>query len=55
MSYRMIQPLARERLYLSSDVGVRKSKLMTKFPTWDYSEIVTDDAWWFTSGGGEAG
>ena len=46
---RIICPLARERLYLSSDVGECKSTLASRFPTWDFSAIPNDDPWWFTA------
>jgi glucosyl-3-phosphoglycerate phosphatase len=45
---RMVLPLARERLYLSSDVGVRRSTLQTRYPKWDFSAIPNDDPWWYT-------
>ena len=46
---RIVLPLARERLYLSSDVGVSKSILVEKFSSWNYAEIRDDDEpWWFT-------
>ena len=49
---RVICPLARERLYLSSDVGVCKSTQMSRFPSWDFSEIPNDDPWWFSTNDG---
>ena len=45
---RVVCPLARERLYLSSDVGECKTVLMDRFPAWDFSQIPNDDPWWFT-------
>jgi glucosyl-3-phosphoglycerate phosphatase len=48
---RVVCPLLRERLYLSSDVGVRRSTLTPRFPTWDLSELGTnDEPWWYVPG-----
>ena len=44
---RVVQSDARERLYLSSDVGSMKNELVVAFPQWDYSSL-SDYAWWFT-------
>jgi hypothetical protein len=45
---RLVEPLARERLYLSSDQGVKKSELLLNFPDWNYSNIIDDAPWWFS-------
>jgi hypothetical protein len=48
ISANLVLPLARERLYLSSDQGVRKSELLLNFPDWNYSNIIDDSPWWYT-------
>jgi broad specificity phosphatase PhoE len=46
---RICQPLLRERLYLSSEVGRPKSELKSDFQNWDLSALPDDDsAWWYT-------
>ena len=48
---RVVCPLLRERLYLSSDVGVMRSTLTSRFPRCDFSELGTGDApWWYVPG-----
>mmetsp|Transcript_2229 Transcript_2229/g.2345 ORF Transcript_2229/g.2345 Transcript_2229/m.2345 type:complete len:248 (+) Transcript_2229:30-773(+) len=44
----LVLPLARERLYLSSDQGIKKSELLLNFPDWNYSNIINDTPWWYT-------
>jgi broad specificity phosphatase PhoE len=42
---RVIEKLARERLYLSSDAGSTPDALQTRFPLYDFSSLET--IWWF--------
>ena len=45
---RLAQPLLRERLYLSSDVGKARSILQQRHASWDFSLLPCDDApWWY--------
>jgi broad specificity phosphatase PhoE len=45
-------PLARERLFLSSDVGRNPAALADEFPRWRESLLAMEDEWWLE--GGEA-
>ena len=50
----IVQPLATERVYTSSDTGRTKSQLQQAFPQQelDWSLLPEDDdAWWYTGGG----
>lgn len=42
---RVIEKLARERLYLSSDAGTTPDLLQAKFPQYDFSAL--ERIWWF--------
>mmetsp|Transcript_31229 Transcript_31229/g.68864 ORF Transcript_31229/g.68864 Transcript_31229/m.68864 type:complete len:285 (-) Transcript_31229:977-1831(-) len=44
---RISQPLLRERVYLSSEVGRPKSVLEREYPQWDLSAL-PDTPWWYT-------
>ena len=44
---RLVLPLARERLYLSSDVGRHKAELAKDFPAWNYELLEDNQAWWY--------
>ncbi len=45
---RIVHPLLRERLYMSSDVGRVKSELMKEFPQWQFDFVPNDDVpWWY--------
>ena len=43
---RIVHPLVRERLFMTSDVGRLKHILEEEYPGWDFSELPTDE-WWF--------
>jgi broad specificity phosphatase PhoE len=46
---RIVTPYASERLYLSSDVGQPKAELISRYTTWDFSEISDEmKPWWYT-------
>lgn len=51
-------PLARERLFLSSDVGRPGAELAAEFPRWRESLLALEDGWWLhdrsTSDGGSS-
>jgi broad specificity phosphatase PhoE len=44
---KVINPLASERVYLSSDIGKFKEELENEFPQWDYSLLPSNRVWWF--------
>eukprot|EP00898_Chlorokybus_atmophyticus_P005318 jgi/Chlat1/5788/Chrsp387S05509 len=44
----VVLPLARERLYMSSDVGRSPSKLAAEFPELDFSGL--PEMWWYVEG-----
>ncbi|BDA41491.1 probable phosphatase SPAC5H10.03 [Coccomyxa sp. Obi] len=44
---RIMHPLARERLYLSSDVGLPRTELLTAWPHYS-TEHVDEEIWWYT-------
>ena len=44
---RIVHPLLRERLYLSSEVGRCSSELKDEFPDWDLTEIPPGKPWWY--------
>ena len=46
---RIVCPLLRERLYLSSDVGVTRDVLKERHPVWDFSAILDNEPWWYTT------
>jgi len=47
---KVAEPLLRERLYLSSDVGKPRSELERQFPKWKFDHLSPDDKpWWYTS------
>ncbi|GBG74227.1 hypothetical protein CBR_g17939 [Chara braunii] len=48
---RVICPLARERVFYSSDVGRSPSVLSQEFPYLDFTEL--DEIWWHTDGSGD--
>ena len=43
---RIVHPLARERLYLSSDVGRTKTELQQDYPNWNY-DYLEETNWWY--------
>ena len=43
---RIVHPLARERLYLSSDVGRPKLELQRDYSNWNY-DCLEDNEWWY--------
>jgi broad specificity phosphatase PhoE len=45
-------PLARERLFLSSDVGRPGAELAAEFPRWRDSLLALEDEWWLHSRSG---
>lgn len=48
---RVALPAAREWLFLSSDVGRYKAEMSKEFPSWDFSLLEDNTAWWYTSSG----
>ena len=44
---KIAQPLAREWLFLSSDVGRTRAVLEKEFPRWNFDELPETD-WWYT-------
>lgn len=45
---RIVHPLLRERLYMSSDVGRKKQDLMKDFPEWQFDYLPNDNRpWWY--------
>jgi len=44
---RIIHPLLRERMYLSSEVGKLRNELQTNFNRWDFTLLPEDDPWWY--------
>ena len=46
---RIALPEAREWLFLSSDVGRYKAEMSKEFPSWDFSLLDDDKAWWYTN------
>lgn len=47
-------PLARERLFLSSDVGRPGAELSEEFPRWRDSLLALEDEWWLHRRGGSS-
>lgn len=43
---KIVHPLARERLYLSSDVGRSKTELQKDYSNWNY-DFLDDTNWWY--------
>lgn len=43
---KIVHPLCRERLYLSSDVGRTKTALRDDYPNWNYDYLPETD-WWY--------
>lgn len=44
---KIAQPLLRERLYLSSDVGRPKKDLQSEFKDWNFNNILNNNPWWY--------
>lgn len=44
---KVVQPLATERLYLSSDIGRSHEELEAEFPLWDYDLLEPSNIWWY--------
>lgn len=47
--HREVEPLLRERLYLSSDVGTSRDTLSTRFPHYNFASL--EDVWWYDAVG----
>uniref|UniRef100_A0A7S4NNT6 Phosphoglycerate mutase n=1 Tax=Guillardia theta TaxID=55529 RepID=A0A7S4NNT6_GUITH len=44
---RRVNPLVRERMWLSSDVGTPTSQLRSAYPSWEFGDM--EDVWWYTT------
>lgn len=43
---KLVHPLLRERLYMSSDVGRMRHELIVDFPDWSLDHVPHDSEWW---------
>jgi len=44
---KVVHPLLRERLYMSSDVGRLKAEIIADFPDWDMDYVPACEPWWY--------
>eukprot|EP00960_Hanusia_phi_P036802 752535-Hanusia_phi.AAC.1 len=44
---RLVNPLVRERMWLSSDVGTPMSQLRSAYPSWEFGKM--EEVWWYTT------
>ena len=49
----VVEPLCRERVYHSSDIGSLRADLEAKHPSFDFSALPDGRAWWYTGGARE--
>ena len=44
---KIVHPLVRERLFMSSDIGRLKHELIVDFPDWSLDHVPHDSHWWY--------